>query len=264
MPTQQATAGTPQTPSHPGNPGNHSRDDPGDDLGDDPFNDNDNGNNDNNVDKATTCDEESSASSVKTRVCEPDPFNSTDPKKLCTNFQDCPCIFHLNCSKITFSQSYLKDMALEWFKPDLLSSSDPEDHPLWMDNWKEFIIELQSMFSPHNLVAHAENQLNHLQMKDVHGYGDSALCHYFYSGLPNHTKNEICQVGKPQALDNLQHLTQEINVHYWECKEEIQQANKHQTSPQNPSNKSSSSTPNSCHAPFFSVHLCHLHVTLAH
>ncbi|KAG6326138.1 hypothetical protein ID866_12951 [Astraeus odoratus] len=119
-------------------------------------------------------------------------------------------------------------MALEWFKPDLLSSSDLEDHPLWMDDWKEFIIELQSTFSPHNLVTDAKNQLDHLHMKDVCGYGDGALCHYFYSGLPDHIKDE------------------EINACYWEHKEEIQQANRHQTSAQN-SNKLSSSTPNSGH-----------------
>ncbi|KAG6325716.1 hypothetical protein ID866_13373 [Astraeus odoratus] len=83
-----------------------------------------------------------------------------------------------------------------------------------MDNWKEFIIELQSMFGPHNPVTDAKNQLDHLQMKDgqcinkyviefnrlasqVRGYGDGALRHYFYSGLPDHVKDEICQVGKP-------------------------------------------------------------------
>ncbi|KAG6327280.1 hypothetical protein ID866_11809 [Astraeus odoratus] len=140
-------------------------------------------------------------------------------------------------------------MALEWFKPDLLSSSNPEDCPLWMDNWKEFVIELQSMFGPHNPVTDAENQLDHLQMKDgqhinkyiiefhrlacqVHGYGDGALHHYFYSDLPDHIKDEICQ---------------EINMCYWKHKEEIQWANRHQTSAQNSSNKLSSSTPNSSH-----------------
>ncbi|KAG6326335.1 hypothetical protein ID866_12754 [Astraeus odoratus] len=258
MPTQQTTAGvlltcqdqtmvTPQTPSHPGNPGNPSRDDPGDDLGDDPFNDNDNGNNENNnddVDEATNVlqalghaienlacatrhDEDSGTSSRKTRVHELDTFNRTDPKKLCMflvqcelNFQDHPHVFCLDCSKVTFAQSYLKGMALEWFKLDPLSSSDLEDHPLWMDDWKEFIIELQSTFGPHNLVTDAENQLDHLQMKDgqhinkyivefnrlasqVRGYGDGALHHYFYSGLPDRIKDEICWVGKLQALEDL-------------------------------------------------------------
>ncbi|KAG6326125.1 hypothetical protein ID866_12964 [Astraeus odoratus] len=136
------------------------------------------------------------------------------------NFQDRPHIFCLNHSKVTFAQSYLKGMALEWFEPDLLSSSNLEDCPLWMDDWKEFIIELQSTFSPHNLVADAENQLDHLQMKDgqrinkyiiefnrlasqVRGYRDGALHHYFYSGLPDHVKDEICWVGKLQALEDL-------------------------------------------------------------
>ncbi|KAG6326544.1 hypothetical protein ID866_12545 [Astraeus odoratus] len=251
-PTQQTTAGvslthqdqtmvTPQTPSCPRNPGNPGGDDPGDDPGDDLFNDNDNGNNKNNndnVDEATNVlqalghaienlacatrrNEDSGTSSRKMRVHEPDTFDGTDPKKLrmflvqCKlNFQDRPCVFRPDHSKVTFAQSYLKGMALEWFKLDLLSSSNPEDHPLWMDDWKEFVIELQSTFSPHNPVTDAENQLDHLQMKDgqcinkyviefnrltsqVCGYGDGALCHYFYSSLPDHIKDEICWVGKP-------------------------------------------------------------------
>ncbi|KAG6326246.1 hypothetical protein ID866_12842, partial [Astraeus odoratus] len=63
-------------------------------------------------------------------------------------------------------QSYLKGMALEWFKLDLLSSRNPRSHPLWMDDWAEFVIKLQSTFGPHNPVTDAENQLNHLQMKE--------------------------------------------------------------------------------------------------
>ncbi|KAG6326325.1 hypothetical protein ID866_12764, partial [Astraeus odoratus] len=199
-PTQQTTAGvsltcqdqttvTPQTPFCPGNPGNPGGDDPGDD----PFNDNDNGDNENNnddIDEATNVlqalghaiknlacatrhNEDSSTPSGKTRVRKLDTFNGTDPKKLHTflvqcklNFQDHPHVFHLDHSKVTFAQSYLKGMALKWFEPDLLSSSNPEDHPLWMDDWKEFVIELQSMFGPHNLVTDAKNHLDHLQMKD--------------------------------------------------------------------------------------------------
>ncbi|KAG6327787.1 hypothetical protein ID866_11302 [Astraeus odoratus] len=141
------------------------------------------------------------------------PTQQTTAVQYKLNFQDHPHVFHLNHSKVTFAQSYLKGMALEWFEPDLLSSSDLEDHPLWMDDWKEFVIELQSTFSPHNPVADAENQLDHLQMKDgqcinkyviefnrlasqVCGYGDGALHHYFYSGLPDRVKDEICWVGK--------------------------------------------------------------------
>ncbi|KAG6326317.1 hypothetical protein ID866_12772, partial [Astraeus odoratus] len=118
-------------------------------------------------------------------------------------------------------------MALEWFEPDLLSSSNPGSHPLWMDDWTEFIIELQSTFGPHNPVTDAENQLNHLQMKEIRGYGDGALHHQFYSGLPDCIKDE------------------EIDTCYWECKKEVQHANKSSGTNNFPTNKPGSSTSNS-------------------
>ncbi|KAG6326557.1 hypothetical protein ID866_12532, partial [Astraeus odoratus] len=57
-------------------------------------------------------------------------------------------------------------MALQWFEPNLLSDSNPDNHPLWMDDWKEFIIELQTTFGPHNLVTDAKHKLDCLQMKE--------------------------------------------------------------------------------------------------
>ncbi|KAG6325722.1 hypothetical protein ID866_13367, partial [Astraeus odoratus] len=130
-------------------------------------------------------------------------------------------------------------MALQWFEPNLLSDSDPNNHPLWMDDWKEFVIELQTTFGPHNPVADAKHELDHLQMKEsqcinkyvvefnhiasqLQGYGDGALHHHFYTGLPNCIKDEICHVGKPWTLGELCLLAQEVDAHYWECKEEIQ------------------------------------------
>ncbi|KAG6328800.1 hypothetical protein ID866_10289 [Astraeus odoratus] len=135
-------------------------------------------------------------------------------------------------------------MALKWFKPDLLSSGNPRSHPLWMDDWTEFIIELQSTFSPHNPVTDAKNQLDHLQMKE-NQHINNALCHQFYSGLPNCIKDKICHIGKPCNLDDLHYLAQEINMCYWECKEEVQHANKSSSTSNFPTNKPSSSAPNS-------------------
>ncbi|KIN94531.1 hypothetical protein M404DRAFT_34974 [Pisolithus tinctorius Marx 270] len=81
-------------------------------------------------------------SSSRTKLHEPDTFDGTDPKKL-----------HTFLIQFTFTQSFLKGMALEWFKPDLLGTEDPEDQPFWMDSWKEFIIELQTTFGPHDLMT---------------------------------------------------------------------------------------------------------------
>ncbi|KIO01399.1 hypothetical protein M404DRAFT_83172, partial [Pisolithus tinctorius Marx 270] len=206
-------------------------------------------------------------SSSRTKLHEPDTCNGTDPKKLHTffiqcklNFQDCPWAFKTDRAKVIFAQSYLKGMALEWFEPDLLGLDNPNDQPLWMDSWREFTLELQTTFGPHDPVADAKSQLDHLHMKDsqcinkyinfnwlasqVQGYGDGVLHHHFYSGLPDQIKDEVCQVGKPWILHKLCHLAQEIDVHYWECREEIQQAGKHQSSSNSNNNKSSGSARN--------------------
>ncbi|KAG6327882.1 hypothetical protein ID866_11207 [Astraeus odoratus] len=254
----------PPSTLHPRNPKSPGHDDLGNDDDENPFNDNNSNDNDddnNNDDYEDTNDgtqedqaiqvfeslthtidslactsRKSGSSSSQTKVHKPNTFDSTDPKKLCT------FLVQKDCAKVVFAQSYLKGMALEWFELDLLSSSNPGSHPLWMDDWTEFIIELQSTFGPHNPVADAENQLNHLQMK---GYGDGALHHQFYSGLPNHIKDEICHIGKPHNLDDLCYLAQEINTHYWEHKEEVQHTNKSSSTNNFPINKPSSSTSNS-------------------
>jgi len=163
-------------------------------------------------------------------------------------FQDRAKAFRLDRAKVTFAQSYLKGMMLEWFEPDLLNSGDPADRPRWMDSWVHFIAELQSMFGPHNPIANAKHQLKHLQMKDAHrvtryivdfnrlasqvqDYGDGALRRLFYSGLPDRLKDEIAPVGKPLTLHGLQALCQEINVRYWERKDEIARTTKSQSTP---------------------------------
>jgi len=207
------------------------------------------------------------SSSSRTKVRELDTFDGMDPKKLRTFlvqcelcFQDRAKAFHLDRAKVTFTQSYLKGMTLEWFEPDLLNSSDPADRPCWMDSWVHFVTELQSTFGPHDPIADAEHQLEHLQMKDAHritwyivnfnwlasqvqDYGDGMLCHLFYSGLPDHLKDEIAQVGKPLTLHGLRALCQEIDARYWECKDEISRTTKSQ--PTASTTKSSNSGGNS-------------------
>jgi len=143
------------------------------------------------------------SSSSHAKVHEPDTFNGTDPKKLRTFLVQCKLCFQnrakafcLDRAKVTFAQSYLKGMTLEWFKPDLLNSGDPADRPRWMDSWVHFVTELQSTFGPHDPIADAEHQLKHLRMKDAHrvtryivdfnqlasqvqDYGDGVLRHLF-------------------------------------------------------------------------------------
>jgi len=125
----------------------------------------------NHLSCSSRCSNDSSSSHAK--VCEPDTFDGMDPKKLLTFlvqcelcFQDCAKAFCQDRARVTFAQSYLKGMTLEWFEPDLLNSGDPADRPCWMDSWVHFVTELQGTFGPHDPVTDAEHQLEHLRMKD--------------------------------------------------------------------------------------------------
>ena len=91
-------------------------------------------------------------SSGKTKVHEPNTFNSSDPHKLraflvlCElNFQNRPKAFAMDRAKVTYAQSYLRGMALEWFKPNLLNVSNPNACPIWMDSYHQFVSELMSL-----------------------------------------------------------------------------------------------------------------------
>ena len=152
------------------------------------------------------------------------------------NFQDRPKSFDNDCAKVIYAQSYLKGMALNWFEPELLLGN-PQFCPLWMDDYSKFTQELQANFGPHDPVGDAEHCLDNLSMSDnhkitkyvikfnchasqVHGYGEGALWHHFYNRLPEWLKDEITCVGKPYSLHDMQVLVQQIDAHYWECKDE--------------------------------------------
>jgi hypothetical protein len=143
----------------------------------------------------------------------------------------------LDQAKVKFTQSYLKGMALEWFEPDLLLDG-LSSHPDWMDNYSEFMLELQTNFGPHDPSGDAEMQLEQLNMcegqrinkyviefqrlaSQVHGWGDRALHCQFYNGLPACIKDEISHMGKPATLSEFKTLAQTIDACYWERKGEI-------------------------------------------
>ena len=69
------------------------------------------------------------------------------------NFQDHPRAFSMDCAKVMFTQSYLKGMALEWFKSDLLQMENSVLCAAWMVNFHKFILELQTNFGSHDPVV---------------------------------------------------------------------------------------------------------------
>ncbi|KAG6326514.1 hypothetical protein ID866_12575 [Astraeus odoratus] len=179
---------------------------------------------------------------VCTKVRKPDTFNGMDPKKL-------------YAWKISFALSFLKGITLAWFEPNLLDAI-PGAESAWANDYSEFVIELTTNFSPHDPISNAEHQLDNLSMKDgsrinkyivefnrlatqVHDYGEGALHHMIYNGLPDHIKDEIAHIGKPPHLIDLCTMAQGIDARYWECKSEI--ARQAKTNPQSSSSKQSSS-----------------------
>jgi hypothetical protein len=189
----------------------------------------------------------------KVKVRELDTLDGSEPRKLCAffvqcklNFQSKPKTFHSDRAKVNFTQSYLKGMALEWFEPDLLSGR-LSSRPDWMDDYSEFMLELQTNFGPHDPSGDAEMQLEQLNMREgqcinkyvvefqrlasqVCGWGDGALCRQFYNGLPARIKDEISRMGKPTTLSEFKTLAQTINARYWEHKGEISRETKSSSS----------------------------------
>ena len=125
--------------------------------------------------------------------------------------------------KVTFVQSYLKGITLEWFELDLLLMDDLELCPLWIENYKEFVLELQMNFGLHNPVGEVEYQLDHLTMKDgqlinkyvvefnwiamqVQSCREGAFWNHFYNSLSNHIKDKVSCIWKPPTLSELHSL----------------------------------------------------------
>jgi Retrotransposon gag protein len=144
-------------------------------------------------------------SKAQTKVCKPDPFDSSDTCKLqpflvqCQlNFCNQPDTFTSDEAKVTFTLSYLKGTMLNYFKPALM---DLDENPVWSTDYSEFTSKIRTNFGPFNLEADAENKLDQLQMKDNQKivkyvvsfqqlaprvqWGQATLRRQFYIGLPS-------------------------------------------------------------------------------
>ncbi len=69
----------------------------------------------------------------------------------------------MHSAKILFMISYLKKLALEWFKQGILED-DLRFTLVWGSSWPEFINELWTHFSPANPTGATESELHHLTM----------------------------------------------------------------------------------------------------
>ena len=70
-------------------------------------------------------------------------------------------------------------------------------------------------------------------------WGEAALRHQFYRGLPARIKDEITCVGKPARLSELRKLAQSIDARYWERRSEISRETPTTKNPSTPSKPNS-------------------------
>jgi hypothetical protein len=211
----------------------------------------------------------------RAKLREPDTFTGQDPQKLRTflmqcrfQFRDRPAAFKDDMQKVNFALSYLRGQAFQWFEPGF--SGRLHVPPLWLDNWDEFVQELETNFGPYDDIGDAENELATIKMltgQRISEYivrfnslasrcdwGDAPLRHRFYNGLPNRLKDEVSRGdGKPKTLHLLRLKAQNADARYWERKAEMAQENNSakpeknndKSSSNNNSNNASSSNSNS-------------------
>jgi hypothetical protein len=67
----------------------------------------------------------------------------------------------------------------------------------------------------------AEEQITHQTFKFDPGWGDGALRHQLYNGLPARIKDELSCMGTPSTLSEYKILAQTIKSRYWEQKGEV-------------------------------------------
>jgi hypothetical protein len=77
-------------------------------------------------------------------------------------FRDHPAAFCNDVQKINFTLSYLCGQAFQWFEPGFSGRLD--DLPAWLDDWEEFVKELEVNFGSYNEIGEAENELAMLKM----------------------------------------------------------------------------------------------------
>ena len=175
--------------------------------------------------------------SPRISIKEPDQFDSSDQRKLRgfllqlkLNFRAKKKSFRSDSDKVTYTLSFLKEMALDYFEPYLTDNLDQE--PAWLNDYDEFVEELMINFGPYDQVADTKVELEQLVMKDNHkatkffidfyrispllDYNNQALHRKVYLALLKRIKDELIHFDKPWNLDDLRDLIQKIDQRYWE------------------------------------------------
>jgi len=176
------------------------------------------------------------APSVKVHV--PDVFDGTDPRQLHRFLFQCrlyfrsgPTLFKSDFDKINFAMTYVSGMVQDWLQV-ALEQEDQGVHHAWLYSWPSFVKEMHTCFGIPDVVVEAAHSLDHLCMNPddrIATYNiaflqystqlqwtESALCHRYYSGLPDRIQDIIStrEGGKPSTFQTLYSTAVSIDNHY--------------------------------------------------
>jgi len=179
---------------------------------------------------------------VKVRV--PDVFDGTDPHQLHHFLFQCrlyfhsgPTLFKSDVDKVNFAMTYVSGVVQDWLQV-ALEQEDRGVHHVWLYSWSSFVKEMHTYFGIPDVTAEAVHSLDHLHMNPddriaIYNiaflqysaqlqWTESALCHRYYSGLPNRIQDIISthEGGKPSTFQTLYSTAVSIDNHFWERKRE--------------------------------------------
>jgi len=137
--------------------------------------------------------------------------------------------------------TYVSGMVQDWLQV-ALKQEDRGVHHAWLYSWSSFVKEMHTYFGIPDVTAEAAHSLDHLCMNPddriaIYNVAflrysaqlqwmESALCHRYYSGLPDRIQDIIStrEGGKPSTFQTLYSTAVSIDNHFQEWKHESERA----------------------------------------
>ena len=181
------------------------------------------------------------APGTRVKARGPDPYDGSDPAKLRTFLSQCKLAFRAQPDNfeddevnITYAVSWPKGTAQRRYEPNL--SLDDRDLPQFARHWDTFDETLKNTFSEPDPINTAIHKLDNLRMRDHHystkfnvtfneysaitGFEGRYLYAEYYKGLAARIKGGLVYSGRPDTLAELRSLATNLDLHYWERKDE--------------------------------------------
>ena len=147
-------------------------------------------------------------------------------------FNNKPHKFWSDRQRISYTTSFLSEIALLWWQPNLMVVPEPPIH----SDWAKFVSELDKLVGEPDLTQASECALCSLKMQENHhinkymieflehaaytSWNDIVLYGEFYQGLAKRIKDQLRNLDRPRTLEQLDVNALKCNNCYWERQHE--------------------------------------------